>query len=65
MLVEFSIKAVRLIVPLVQLGGTRERLAALSSPQHKEEKPANSCVNSMHSNLRHAKALQLFLKLKQ
>lgn len=42
MLVEFSIKAARLIVPPVQLGGTRERLAALSSTQHKEEKPANS-----------------------
>lgn len=26
MLVEFSIKAVRLIVPPVQLGGTRERI---------------------------------------
>lgn len=65
MLAEFSIKAVRLIVPPVQLKGTRERLAALSSPQHKEEKPANSHVNSVHSHLHHAKALQLFLKLKQ
>lgn len=32
MLLEFSIKAVSLIVPLRQLGVTRERLAALRTP---------------------------------